>query len=138
MYILVRAVLLTLQYIDLPVKHTLGADVLAEVPNYNLYVRVAGMQPTTVEGDLYTTLVQLEVKTIKEGRIREKLFLKNSKEENMEVSTIIKEMLKSCMKILVTAQVMESGQGNPLLKNGVHLISHEVEDESEWPGHSSH
>lgn len=38
----------------------------------------------------------------------------------------------------MTAQVMASAQGHPLLKDGVHLVSHEIEDESDWPGHSSH
>ena len=42
------------------------------------------------------------------------------------------------MQVLVTAQVIESSKGHPLLKDGVHVISHQVEDESEWPGHSSH
>ena len=42
------------------------------------------------------------------------------------------------MQVLVTAQVIESSKGHPLLKDGIHVISHEVEDESEWPGHSSH
>ncbi len=42
------------------------------------------------------------------------------------------------LQILITAQVMGTNQGNPLLKEGVHMVSHEVEDESEWPGHSSH
>lgn len=42
------------------------------------------------------------------------------------------------MQVLVTAQVIESSKGHPLLKDGIHVVSHEVEDESEWPGHSSH
>ncbi|XP_003384682.1 PREDICTED: uncharacterized protein LOC100635302 [Amphimedon queenslandica] len=112
---------------DVPIKHGLGSDVTVTVPNYNLYVRINEVQPTTASEDgEYVTPVQLEVKTIKEGRIREKVLVHSGTDDSKS------------MEILITAQVMEANQGNPLLKDGVHVVSHEVEDESEWPGHSSH
>lgn len=40
------------------------------------------------------------------------------------------------VEVLITAKVLQSHQGNPLLKDGVHMISHDREDDevSEWPG----
>ena len=90
----------------------------------------------------YTTNIKVEVKTVKEGRIREKIFVTSADEKDkIEVSGhSLNKLISSFqfLQVLVTAQVLESTQGNPLLKTGVKMVSHEVEDESDWPGHSSH
>lgn len=76
--------------------------------------------------DRYKTLVTVHVKTIKEGSIAEKIELLPENDS------------ARVMCVLVTARILHSNQGNPLLKDGVHMISHEHQDESEyteWPGH---
>ena len=77
-------------------------------------------------GELYKTMVTVHVKTLKEGSIAEDIEL---------VST---DDASQVMPIRVTAKVLHGNQGNPLLKDGVHVVSHEYQDESEWtewPGH---
>ena len=67
----------------------------------------------------------VHVKTIKEGKVA----------ENIE---LLDETSTNSLSILVTARVLHTNQGNPLLKDGVHMLSHEHQDESEyteWPGH---
>lgn len=77
--------------VDIPVTHQLGKNVTLDQPNYNLYVRCLGVGDTTevVNGAStdYKTMVTIEVKTIKDGRIREKVFLVdvNNSEKKMEV-----------------------------------------------------
>ena len=65
----------------------MGADVAVTTPNYNLYVRVIEVHSTVKEGDKYQTPVKLEIKTIKEGRIREKIIVthNNGEQKQMEV-----------------------------------------------------
>ena len=69
------------------------------VPHYNLYVRIHEVKPTTAsqdgEGEGYVTPVKLEVKTIKEGRIREKVLVQSNTDEtkSMEVCHIMKHFL---------------------------------------------
>ena len=69
------------------------------VPHYNLYVRIHEVKPTTAsqdgEGEGYITPVKLEVKTIKEGRIREKVLVQSNTDEtkSMEVCHIMKHFL---------------------------------------------
>ena len=68
----------------------------------------------------------VQIKTIKEGSIA----------ENIEL--VLEEDSTISLTVLVTAKVLATSQGNPLLKDGVHMISHEHRDESdytEWPGH---
>ena len=129
------------------VSHDLGSDVVLDQPNYNQYVRFLEVGETVRVSESgrgqYTTNVKVELKTVKEGRIREKIFVTAgaNEKDKIEVSEFI---LKTHIahfnhpQVLVTAQVLESTQGNPLLKTGVKMVSHEVEDESDWPGHSSH
>lgn len=68
------------------------------VPHYNLYVRIHEVKPTTAsqdgEGEGYVTPVKLEVKTIKEGRIREKVLVQSNTDEtkSMEVCHIMKHL----------------------------------------------
>ena len=108
-----------------------GSSITAEHPQHNIYVRVESIGQTTMvretgDGDRYKTTVTVHVKTIKEGSIAEKIEL--VPEEDSAVS----------LAVLVTAKILHSNQGNPLLKDGVHMISHEHQDESEWtewPGH---
>jgi hypothetical protein len=76
---------------DLPVNHSLGPDVSVTIPTYNLYVRVLEVFPTVQDGDSFTTPVKMEIKTIKEGRIREKILLTSNteKEKTMEVYLVL-------------------------------------------------
>lgn len=83
---------------------------------------------TTKCGDCdpkYISIVKIKVKTTKEGSISEKIE--------------IHEGERMAMEVLVTAKVIKTNQGNPVLKNGIHMISHEHTDDSEfteWPGSS--
>lgn len=117
---------------DIPVPHSLGMDVYAQHVQSNLYVRVAELGPTKKldtpkpNGDEYLTTVVVEVQTIKEGKFRENIEVVSSQDES------------KTKVILTKATVIQSKQGNPLLKTGVHVLSHEHMDESddtEWPGH---
>lgn len=107
---------------------TLGTSITAQHPQHNLYIRVESVGQTTAvgeTGDRYRTPVTVHVKTIKEGSIA----------ENIE---LLDETETHSLSILVTARVLHANQGNPLLKDGVHMLSHEHQDESEyteWPGH---
>lgn len=117
---------------DIPVTHTLGADVVATHPQHNIYFRVLSLSPTTKleqatpNGDGYSNTLTVEVKTVREGRIAESVEL-------------ISEVDDTSTKVIrLSATVLLSNQGNPLLKDGVHMVSHEHQDESdftEWPGH---
>ena len=78
-------------------------------------------------------MVTVHVQTIKEGSIAENIELQASGGGGDEDSAGV-------MTVLVTAKVLHSNQGNPLLKDGVHVLSHEHQDESEyteWPGHGN-
>ena len=117
--------------IEFPVTHSLGPAVSACHAQNNIFVTVTEA-PETVESSgsnsPYVSTVKIQLKTIKEGGISEKI--------KLFVGDI--DSGKSSMEILVTAKVLKTNQGNPLLKNGVHVISHEHTEESdftEWPGH---
>lgn len=107
----------------------LGTNITAQHPQHNIYVRVESVGQTTTirdSGNRYKTAVTVNVKTIKEGSLA----------ENIEL--VLEEDSTAAMSVLVTAKVLHTNQGNPLLKDGVHMISHEHQDESEyteWPGH---
>ena len=113
--------------VDIPIPHSLGPEVSARHTETNLHFTVMAAPETVaaeVNGCKYVSTLKVQVKTIKEGSIAERaqLFVDgNSLEE------------------LLTAKVLKSNQGNPVLKEGVHVISHEHGDESdftEWPGFS--
>ena len=79
-------------------------------------------------GDRYRTPVTVHVKTLKEGSIAESIEL------------VLEEDSTASLCVLVTAKVLHSSQGNPLLKDGVRVVSHEHQDDSEnteWPGHGA-
>lgn len=107
----------------------LGTSITAQHPHHNLYIRVDSVgQTATIRetGDRYRTPVIVQIKTIKEGSIA----------ENIEL--VLEEDSTISLTVHVTAKVLATSQGNPLLKDGVHMISHEHRDESdytEWPGH---
>lgn len=112
-----------------------GTNVSAQHPQANLYVRVEEVQQTTeldksqqANGEPYKTMVMVHVKTLKEGGIAEDIELVSNDDSTQKMS------------VRVTAKVLHGNQGNPLLKDGVHMISHEDHDESEWtewPGHTN-
>ncbi len=89
--------------------------------------------PETVEAEgmkadegKYISIVKVRVKTIKEGSIAEKI-------------EVFADGGEGSMEVLLTAKILKASQGNPLLKDGVKIISHEHSDESdftEWPGHN--
>lgn len=113
--------------IEIPRTHTLGPQVTAHHPQPNIYVRVLDVSSTEMEtGDCFTNTISCQVKTIKEGNIAEKIVISSEQDESQ------------CEEVLVTAMVLRTNQGNPLLKTGVHVVSHEHSDETdftEWPGH---
>lgn len=118
--------------VEIPVTHSLGSLVTAHHPQPNIYVRVVEVSDTqtikTEDNENFSNVVTCQVKTIKEGSIAEKIIL--TSEEDASKSK----------EILVTAMVLLTNQGNPLLKTGVHMLSHEHKDESdftEWPGHGN-
>lgn len=113
---------------DIPIKHNLGADVVAVHPQHNFCVTCLEASPTqSTENGLFSTTVKVKVKTIKEGSISEKIELISETDDTKWV------------KVSVTAKVLAKGQGTPLLKDGVKMISHEYQDESDfsdWQGDS--
>ena len=61
-------------------------DVAIDQPNYNQYIRIIEVLPTEEQDEsTFHTMVKLEIKTVKDGRIREKFLLTN-KDQTMEVS----------------------------------------------------
>ena len=113
---------------DIPIKHDVGPDVVAVHPQHNFYVTCVEASPTErTEDGLFLTTVKVRVKTIKEGSISEKIDIVSETDDSKWV------------KISVTAKVLAKGQGTPLLKDGVKMISHEYQDESDfsdWQGDS--
>lgn len=111
---------------EIPIKHDLGPDVIAVHPQHNFCVTCLECSPTKSGTDgLFLTTVKVKVKTIKEGAISEKIELISEKDDQKWV------------KVSVTAKVLAKGQGTPLLKDGVKMISHEYQDESDfsdWQG----
>ena len=113
---------------EIPIKHDLGPSVVAVNPQHNFYVSCMESLPTERNGnDVFSTTVKVKVKTIKEGSISEKIELISETDDSKWV------------KVSVTAKVLAKGQGTPLLKDGVKMISHEYQDESDfsdWQGDS--
>lgn len=70
----------------------MGTDVAVSTPNYNLYVRVIEVHSTIKEGDKYQTPVKLEVKTIKEGRIREKIIVTQNTGEQKQMEVRLQQL----------------------------------------------
>ena len=115
---------------EITIIHSLGADIVAKHPQHNIYIKVVDISPTQElvdsSKDRYSSTVTVEVKTLKEGNIGEQIEIVSKSDDTRY------------MEVLVTAQVLLTNQGNPVLKNGVHLVSHQHEDESdftEWPKH---
>ena len=84
------------------------------------------MEFNTGNGKYISTLT-VKVKTIKEGNIRERI----------EIFVEDEEQSNNGLEVILTAKVLKTSQGNPVLKEGVRLLSHEHTDESdftEWPG----
>lgn len=91
--------------LDIPINHNLGTDVTVTTPNYNLYVRIHEVGTTTAkEGEegSFMTPVKLEVKTIKEGRIREKILVTNGEDKVMEVCNHYHIRMICFLKWLIT------------------------------------
>lgn len=118
--------------VEIPVTHSLGPLITAHHPQPNIYVRVMEVSNTQTlktpceNGDRFSNVVTCKVKTIKEGSIAENIILTSEEDPS------------KTKEILVSAKVLLTNQGNPLLKTGVHMLSHEHTDESdftEWPGH---
>ncbi len=117
---------------EIPIEHSLGTNVIAEHPQHNIYVTVLDVSETeelkepNSSGERYSSVVAVKVHTIKDGKIAEKIQIVSEGDRTQR------------KEVLVTAKVLLTNQGNPLLKDGVHLICHHHEDESdftEWPGH---
>ena len=113
--------------VDIPVPHSLGPVVSARHAQTNISFTVTE-PPETVEGEddkcKYVSTIKLQVKTTREGSIAEKM------EVFVDDGGI-------GMEIMITAKVIKTNQGTPILKEGVHMISHEHTEESdftEWPG----
>ena len=113
---------------DIPVSHSLGGNISAAHSPLNIHVTVTAVPETSeVKGGKckYHSLLKVQVKAIKEGDISEKIRIYNDDDE------------QGGMEIVVTAKVLRTNQGNPLLKTGIHMISHQHSEESdftEWPG----
>lgn len=116
--------------VDIPIPHSLGPEVSARHASTNIIFTVTE-PPETVQSargnDEYLSTVRLQVKTVKEGNIAEKIevYVGEGEGEHMEV--------------VVTAMVIKNSLGTPLLKDGVHVISRQRSDESdftEWQGFS--
>lgn len=79
-------------HVEIPVTHDLGADIVLDQPNYNLYVRLLEVGETSREKEKgpgqFNSVIKVEVRTMKEGRIREKIFLNSATDadKKMEVS----------------------------------------------------
>ena len=115
---------------EIPVTHSLSSKVAALTPEGNASIKVLGVSATekiakpAKGGGKYSTIVTVEVKTTKDGPLQEKI-------------QVIKEgSPKHMVEVLITAKVLQSHQGNPLLKDGVHMISHDRDEDEvpEWPG----
>lgn len=115
--------------VDIPVPHSMGPEVTASHNQTNIHCTVVAPPETVAsetersDGCKYVSTLKLQVKTIKDGSIDEKAVLSAEGGSSMEIA--------------LTAKVLKSNQGNPLLRDGVHVISHQHTDESdftEWPG----
>jgi preprotein translocase subunit SecB len=118
--------------LDIPIPHSLGPEVSARHAQTNICFTVVE-PPVTVESgtgtEKYQSTIKLQVKTVKEGSIAEKI----------EIFAGGADGEGGCMEVLLTAKVIKKNQGTPLLKDGIHIISHEHSDESdftEWQGFS--
>lgn len=112
---------------EIPIPHSLGPAVDARHGQANIHFTIMGPPETqqVQDADKYVSTVKVKVKTIKEGDIAERIELYASEDG------------KDSIKVLLTAKVLKASQGNPLLKDGVHVLSHEHTDDSdftEWPG----
>ena len=69
--------------------HKLGSNVQVSVPNYNLYVRILEFSPADEEEvdqpGVDKIMVKVQIKTIKEGRIREKIIVSSLDDEKQQM-----------------------------------------------------
>lgn len=73
---------------DFPIHHTLGTDITVSEPNYNLYVRTIECGDSVPDNDdtsKFTVNVKVQLKTIKEGRIREKLIVSSNSDQKQQM-----------------------------------------------------
>lgn len=85
---------------DVPITHKLGMDVTIDQPTYNQYIRILEVLPTEQQEEgTFHTMVKVEIKTVKDGRIREKFLLTN-KDQTMEVSCCARKVL--CVRSCIT------------------------------------
>ena len=118
--------------VDIPVSHSLGISISASHAPHNIHVTIMEVPETKPQGEeggsKYVSFLKIQIKTVREGDISEKIRIYNDEDVD-----------GGGMEIVVTAKVLKSSQGNPLLKTGIHLLSHEHSEESdftEWPGFS--
>ena len=109
---------------EVPIPHSLGDAVNASTPPDNNHVTIMEVSSTSQQSDdnssKYISTVKLQVKTTEDGSIAEKIKISSE---------------GSAMEIMVTAKVLKSNQGNPVLRTGIHMLSHEQDSNStEWPG----
>lgn len=113
--------------IEIPRTHTLGPQITASHPQANIYVQVTDVSDTKNEPDgNFTNVITCQVKTIKDGSIAENIIISAENDDTKRE------------EVLVTAKVLDITQGNPVLKTGVHVVSHELTEETmetEWPDH---
>ena len=76
-------------FIEFPVKHSLGQEVTVTEPNYNLYVRTIECGTIAQEDERFVMTIKVQVKTIKEGRIREKILI-SSVEDNKKQMEVVR------------------------------------------------
>ena len=111
---------------DVPITHKLGMDVTIDQPNYNQYIRIIEVLPTEQQDEsTFGTMVKLEIKTVKDGRIREKFLLTNQ-DQTVEVSRFHKgsAMCGTYVPLVTSCSVSwaSSTQVTQLTKQNVYLI----------------
>lgn len=120
---------------DIPIPHSLGLQVSARHGQSNIHFTVMEV-PKTVE--LESRPEEDGYKFISTVKVRAKAFMEGNLSERIEVYEDDVDGGGSRV-VLLTAKVLKASQGNPLLRDGVHLLSHEHTDDSdftEWPGFS--
>lgn len=112
---------------EIPIPHSLGETVSASHAPHNVHITIMDKIQTAKQGESdpkYISTVMAKVKTMKEGNIS----------ENIEIFT--DEGERRAIEVVVTAKVIKTNQGNPVLRTGIHVLSHEhsEEEDKEWPG----
>ena len=102
------------------IEHSLGhqLDLKQIIPS--IYMTVVGASPTTSGHN-----VTIRVKTTRDGPLKEFFILRSCEDS------------KKTLKVMVTAKILGKLQGTPLLKDGVHCIGTEPDDDdsgTDWQG----